>query len=98
MYYDWRPVKDWAMAGADVEFATSPPAFDWESKIDLLRQELQALRRRSSSFRLGGFGLIPRFDGYGWTGTFEGRTSVLQRVCEMLKEDIDFAFDALRAR
>jgi hypothetical protein len=98
MYYDWRPVKDWAMAGADVEFATAPPAFDWESKIDLLRQELQALRRRSSSFRLGGFGLIPRFDGYGWTGTFEGRTSVLQRVCEMLKEDIDFAFDALRAR
>jgi hypothetical protein len=97
MHYHFRPVKEWVEAGADVQFSGRPPP-----RIDSRRHwEENGARLRAYGRKVGtshgvyGMRQLPSFSGHSSRG-YEGETSVVSEVCNMLEEDLKTIFEPLR--
>jgi hypothetical protein len=93
IYYSIFPVASWEEAGAVTQFSDSPPDFlDFEK----VRKRLAELGRSTSNFgaRTGGRRFF-RFDGRQWTGRFDGATTVVHEVCEILKDELTRLFSVI---
>jgi len=96
IYYDWNPVADWEDAGATVRAANERPRIGWFERRDELRDKFITLGR--SEANIGGpvFSAPPDYSGYNYHATFDGVTSVVTEVTEMLLEDLRSLFESLR--
>ncbi|TAK65289.1 hypothetical protein [Methylobacter sp.] len=96
LYHQWLPVSSWNEIGADVEFSDSPPERFKLSGFSEIDNALVKLgRTKCHSYTIGGFGLMPSFDGYSLVGGFDGETTVVRAVCELISDDIERLFSAL---
>jgi hypothetical protein len=62
-----------------------------------LRDKLAKLGRVGADVRVWDYTELPSFDGYGPTCNFDGITSVVREVTEILEDDLRGLFEGLRA-
>lgn len=99
IYTRWFPVLSWKAAGADCEFSDTPPArfmsYDF-SEVEIALEEFGRFKGRG--FTWGGFEPMPSFDGYHLLGGFDGETTVMRSVCDLVISDINRLFSELPGR
>lgn len=90
IYPRWKPVKDWADAGADVRFAESAPEAyaPWEP----IQAALAALGRPGNVPEHGGFTTHFGFDGESWTGYLNGATPATNKALSWMRKELDKLF------
>lgn len=99
MEFVWRPVRDWADAGADVEEGQGRPMLYDKDLFERTLTELQSLGRAGASTVTYVQGAMPRFDGtHRNHHRFDGETAVLRNGLALLVDDLEHLFDRLPGR
>lgn len=92
VYFSWFPTEKWEEAGADVEFSDSPPNWNFETDWSIIVSRLSLLGRPTDRGMGIGFRPLPLFDGNHQNGLFDGETSVMREVTDLLVGDIKKLF------
>ncbi len=92
IHFRWLPAEKWDDAGANVAFSEGPPNWDMEADYTMIVSRLVSLGRPTDRGIVSGFRQMPQFDGNHWLGSFDGETSVMREVTDMLLEDIKALF------
>ncbi len=99
LHHGWRPVAEWCQAGADVSFINKTPTGFLGRNFRELDQELKNLgRRHGGTLQGGGSMRVPHFNGFTPRGSFNGETSVMHKVCDWIKSDVERLFRSLPNR
>lgn len=96
LYHRWLPVLSWDEIRADTQFSeTTPELFLWLDFSQLENSLKKFGRSNCQSFSRGGFGPLPSFNGYSLLGMFDGETSVVREVCDLISDDVKRLFSDL---
>lgn len=99
IYHRWLPVPSWDTAGADCTFSDIPPDRFFSDDFSELDNALANLgRAKGRRCTRGGFKPMPSFDGNHLLGGFDGETTVMRSVCELIQGDIERLFSKLPGR